>query len=617
MQLYLKEESTLQGGKYRIVRVLGQGGFGITYLAAHTLLDKQVAIKEFFPKIYCDRDESTSRVMPSTASNAELATMFKAKFIKEARNIARFDYPGIVKIHDVFEENNTAYYVMDYIEGESLGMMVERQGRLPEAKAVSYVLRVGAALAYIHSRRMNHLDVKPANIMVRREDDMPVLIDFGLSKQYDASGGQTSTTPVGISPGYAPMEQYRQGGVSTFTPQTDVYSLGATLYKLVTGTTPLEATELSESPLTISGDVSGRVAQVILKAMSTARADRYATVAEFCGALGDEGIEEDGPKIDGHTGIGNGSSSGTSSGSGGAVADGGEYATVTPSSSSRKRYAVAAVVAVWIFSCLVVWRPWEDGSKEISAPRPAPSSNTISSSATEIVNGKTIRWASGVTDGQKNILRTLVGNMVYVAGGTFSMGSDDSDAYSYEKPVHTETVGDFWINKYEVTQKEWQAVMNNNPSNFKGDNLPVERVSWDDCQKFIRKLNELTGLSFRLPTEPEWEYAAKGGNRSRNYKYSGSNSIGEVAWYDGNSGSKTHAVGTKSANELGLYDMSGNIREMTASLWCNDYNSARTGSVRVYRGGSWCSNARSCRSSFRYYITPGCRNGSLGLRLVL
>ena len=161
-------------------------------------------------------------------------------------------------------------------------------------------------------------------------------------------------------------------------------------------------------------------------------------------------------------------------------------------------------------------------------------------------------------------LNKLINNMVYVSGGTFTMGATSeqgSGAYDDEKPTHSVTLNSFYLCKYEVTQALWQAVMGDNPSNFKGDNLPVEQVSWNYCQTFISRLNNLTGKNFRLPTEAEWEYAARGGNRSRGYKYSGSNNLFDVAWFDDNSGRKTHPVGTKSPNELGLYDMSGNVWE--------------------------------------------------------
>lgn len=218
--------------------------------------------------------------------------------------------------------------------------------------------------------------------------------------------------------------------------------------------------------------------------------------------------------------------------------------------------------------------------------------------------------------------------MIKVEGGTFSMGATSEQGSSYdsdEKPVHSVTLSDYYIGETEVTQELWQAVMGNNPSYFSGNNpqRPVENVSWNDCQDFIKKLNQLTGKTFRLPTEAEWEYAARGGKKSKGYKYSGSNNIGDVAWYDGNSSDRTYNVKTKLANELGIYDMSGNVYEWCQD-WYGDYSSSSqtnpagpsSGSYRVLRGGGWYSNAARCRVSFRYYDSPGGRSRNLGLRVV-
>ena len=214
--------------------------------------------------------------------------------------------------------------------------------------------------------------------------------------------------------------------------------------------------------------------------------------------------------------------------------------------------------------------------------------------------------------------------MIAVKGGTFTMGAtleQGSDAYN-DKPTHQVTLSDYYIGETEVTQELWQAVMGSNPSDFSGTNLPVEGVSWNDCQTFITKLNQLTGKNFRLPTEAEWEYAARGGQKSRGYEYAGSNTLSDVAWY--NSGSKTHPVKQKQANELGLYDMSGNVYE-----WCQDYygsysSNAQTnptgpssGSYRVNRGGGWDSSASYCRVADRSCNSPGLRDYALGFRVVL
>ena len=218
-------------------------------------------------------------------------------------------------------------------------------------------------------------------------------------------------------------------------------------------------------------------------------------------------------------------------------------------------------------------------------------------------------------------------DMVRVEAGTFKMGAtaEMKNPWVLEKPTHKVTLtNNYYIGKYEVTQALWQAVMGSNPSYFKGDNLPVEQVSWNDCQEFLSKLNRITGKTFRLPTEAEWEYAARGGKKSRGCQYSGSNNLSDVAWYWDNSGSKTHAVGSKQSNELGIYDMSGNVWE-----WCQDWHGryskssqtnptgATSGSGRVSRGGCWIGDAGLCRSSYRSDDAPDDRNSDLGFRLVL
>ena len=281
----LQQGSTLQGGRYRIERVLGQGGFGITYLAVQSGLERKVAIKEFFMKELCNRDGSTSHVTLGTEGSRETVARFREKFLKEARNIARLNHPHIVRIHDIFEENGTAYYVMEYAEGGSLADLVKSKGCLSESEATHYILQVAEALAYIHAENMNHLDVKPANILLNDRNEA-ILIDFGLSKQYDAlTGGQTSTTPVGISEGYAPMEQYKQGGVSEFSPETDIYALGATFFKLLTGKTPPSASDVFEEGLPIDElkvrGVSQPVIDLIVQAMEPKKKNRMKDVRLF------------------------------------------------------------------------------------------------------------------------------------------------------------------------------------------------------------------------------------------------------------------------------------------------------------------------------------------------
>ena len=220
---------------------------------------------------------------------------------------------------------------------------------------------------------------------------------------------------------------------------------------------------------------------------------------------------------------------------------------------------------------------------------------------------------------RERILNNLINNMVYIEGGSFMMGSSvGADS------VHQVTLSSFSIGKYEVTQDEWEAVMGSNPSRFKGAKRPVENVSWSYCRQFIRKLNSMTGKNFRMLTEAEWEYAARGGKKSRGYEYAGSYTVDDVGWYDSNSSSTSHDVGQLSPNELGLYDMSGNVWE-----WCSDwYDSYESGSqsnpsgpssgfIRVKRGGSWFSGAGMCRVSHRSLESPNSGYDYLGLRLAL
>ena len=601
----------LRGGSYRIDGVLGQGGFGITYLATDMSLEKRVAIKEFFPRDYCDRDSSTSHVTLGTRSSSEFVGRLKSKFLKEAKNIAKFDHPNIIRIHAAFEENNTAYYVMDYINGDTLSSLVRHDGALPVDVALGYVSQVGQALDYVHSFQMNHLDVKPANIMLRSGDNSPILIDFGLSKQYDSKGHQTSTTPVGISHGYAPLEQYNDGGVREFSPSTDVYSLAATLYFLLSGVIPPPATTLIEDSLTFPPSIPQSLVGPLSKAMSTARKNRYPSVMQFLSALkytseGEETVmaEPIKPRP--------------------SPAPASSPAPVTQSfrkglSAFMRLWKLVAVVAALALSTLVVWNMWRGCSHEPNKPVETPSGEKADSwplsSESDVIIPITVE---GVTF-----------KMIKVQGGTFTMGAtpeQGGDADDDEKPAHEVTLSSYYIGQTEVTQELWTAVMGSNPSWFKGEgaNLPVEQVSWNDCQAFIGKLNAITGRRFRLPTEAEWEYAARGGNRSRGYKYSGGDDIGSVAWYGGNSGGKTHAVATKSANELGIYDMSGNVCEWCHD-WYGDYSSsaqtnptgATSGSNRVLRGSSWGFNAEYCRSSCRNSCGASYSHNDRGLRLAL
>lgn len=286
----LHNNAILCYGKYRLEKILGQGGFGITYKAimketvsgslGNMEVDVPVAIKEFFMKDTCEREEGTGKItVPSQGSRA-VVELYRKKFVKEAKNLAQMNHPHIVKVVDVFEENDTVYYVMQYLSGGSLTDYVKQHGALDEAIAIKYIQQIGSALEYMHQRHICHYDVKSSNILL---DDKggAMLIDFGISKGYTEEGHQTSSTPVGISAGYAPLEQYQQS-LQDFSPATDVYGLAATLFYLLTGKNPPEASiVLNEGIGDKSIGISDTVWHAIEQGMNPRKKDRVQTVSEF------------------------------------------------------------------------------------------------------------------------------------------------------------------------------------------------------------------------------------------------------------------------------------------------------------------------------------------------
>ena len=582
---------------YTIEKVLGQGGFGITYKVSANLKVDNVtirthfAIKEFFMSEACERDEHNSICYSSPVKDKVEES--RKDFLAEAQRLNKIslEHPNIIHVNEVFEANNTVYYVMEYLDAGSLRDYVRKQGALSEQEALAIMVPIMQAVEYLHQHKMSHLDVKPDNVMLKEDPEtgetIPVLIDFGLSKHYDKNGKPTSTVRVsGFSDGYAPVEQYT--GIYFFTPQADVYALAATLYYALVGKDPVIASEQTEEKIlkNLPKGISDSVKKTILSSMKMQKEERCPSVSIMLADLSASSVEN-------------------------AQSDQNENLTKKSNEtqvikkthkkhSMRIAWSVAGIIGlvavVWM--AIMVFRNISDKSQSFNEELAIP------------VNGN------------------VYVELVKVEAGSFNMGAtlEMQEPYRNEKPVHRVTLtNNYYIGKYEVTQALWQAVMGSNPSQIKGDNLPVETVNWNDCQGFISKLNAMTGKRFRLPTEAEWEYAARGGKKSRGYQYSGSNTLGDVAWYDGNSGFKTHAVGTKQPNELGIYDMAGNVLE-----WCQDrygsYSSspqtnptrAVGGAGRVNRGGSFFDPARDCRTSFRStLVTSDIRSDDLGFRLVL
>ena len=539
----LQSGTILQGGKYRIERVLGQGGFGITYLATHMELQGRVAIKEFFMRDDCLREDNMSVSIP-IPSKVPIVTSQLEKFKKEAQRLFSLQSEHIVKVYDMFEENSTIYYVMEYIDGVSLSQKLQRKGNpFAEAEVKEYLVQSLDALSEIHRKGYEHLDIKPANLMLNSRGSLKI-IDFGASKQMSVDGGPTITASACCyTPGYAPSEQEGQF-VKKFGPWTDFYALGATVYNLLTSNKPpryLDIDEDGENAFSFSPVISPEMCQLILWMMAPKREQRPQSAEEILLRL---------QKL----------------------------------SSKNERVSEDTILEV------------DDEATILEQPKSQ----------------------------LPTLIQQIIDNMVHVDGGTFMMGRKTKWYEASDEEEHQVTLSSFSINKYEVTQEEWEAVMGNNPSNFMGAKLPVEQVSWDDCQVFISKLNELTGMSFRLPSEAEWEYSARGGNNNSGCVYAGSNDLNEVAWFDRNSEGKSHEIGLKLPNELGLYDMCGNIREWCQD-WYGDYSALEqknpqgplSGNLRVIRGGGWDSSKEYCLLSSRDRCSPNYRNAKLGLRLAL
>ncbi|MBR6649018.1 MAG: protein kinase [Bacteroidaceae bacterium] len=498
--MQLKENTLLKNGDYRIIRHLGQGGFGITYLAEQVGLGRRVVIKEFFMREYCDRDSSSTRITMGTSGARDTVASFLRKFLKEARNIASLRHANIIAIHDVFEENDTAYYVMEYHSGGSLGSLVSN-GAFSEERALRYIRQVASAVRYIHLKHIMHLDIKPENILID-EDDNAVLIDFGLSKGYDNSGMQTSTTPVGISHGYAPIEQYTPGGVGEFSPATDIYSLGATLFTLFTGKVPRSAMETMNTGYIVEElalhHISQQYVDAIVKSFSFIKENRPQSVDEFLSLL--DAVPQSVSRI--------------------APQPASQVlpqpaSQVAPQPASQVLPQPASQVAPQPVSQVAPQPASQVAPQPASRIAPQPASQVVSQPASQVNSQpkKPFNWnwlfgivvilcivlagMRGCNNGMRYFYRDqqlrrdsirrdtvrqvyeerraftetktfsvngIEFKMVSVAGGTFNMGSNDSEALGDEKPVHSVTLSDYYMGETEVTQELWETVMGSNHS---------------------------------------------------------------------------------------------------------------------------------------------------------
>ena len=563
----LLEPNVLFDEKYRLVKKLGQGGYSEVWLATDEKTRLNVALKIYVAG--SGLDESGMRTFMDE---------FSLVFNLNHSNLLRPAYYGEVK--------GVPYLVLSYCEQGSAKSFI---GRMKEEQVWRFIRDVASGLRYLHSctPEIIHQDIKPENILISADGTF-MITDFGVSSKVRQTLRKSMPNASFSGGTTAFMSPERFGEDKRPIKASDIWALGATIYEII----------CEDTPFGDNGGLTQKVGAEIPKVYGE-YSDKLKKTVRLCLSLN----PWDRPTSDQLVDLAEKELRGAS-----------DVKPTEVISNKRMVMLLWTILGIAIFIII--------GSYTVSVFQGGKSSEQ-QENIDQVVD--TSRISSSL--GSESFHETVNGvtfEMVPVNGGSFMMGSDDGHAD--EKPTHRVTVSDFYIGKTEVTQALWKAVMGDNPSNFRGDNLPVESISWDDAQQFIEKLNRLTGKKYRLPTEAEWEYAAGGGSTNRT-KWSGTDdesSVTNYAWYGSNSGDQTHEVASKLPNSLGLYDMSGNVWE-----WCNDWygsfssndqvnpKGASSGSYRVIRGGSWDYFLSYCRVAYRNRSGPDFRYNFLGFRLSL
>jgi len=614
---------------------LGKGGFGITYLA-DCLSGEYKGAKVVIKTILADHHKKPA------------FPQLKNDFYAEALKIKGCDHKHIVKVLDLFQESieirtlgtatepgggfldrifreapasfisvvqfDLPCMVQEYIQGENLVQRLWRKKQpLPESEALKYIQQIGSALAVLHAKNLVHRDVKPANIMLRKPQYEAVLIDFGLVRSTEVK-----THTAYLTPGYAPPEQYNSQ--DDRSPKLDVYALASTLYVLLTGVldeeghSRLEDSRTRGNCLYLLGQpdplqrpeywnpkISPQVAEAIWQGMALNPAQRPPTMQDWLKLMGLSVLGMPSPV-----------------------------------------YSPPQDVKPAVKHPQVLKQPEPVKPPEVKPPERTPQTKptvdarvllNLPKPGQAVATPKTPQNPSFNLPNQGGTLQ-----FVLVPGGTLKMRDKDGNT------IHTVQLQPFYISKYPITQRQYQAIVGKNPSYFQqGTPLdadeqkkglhyldrPVEKVTWQDacnfCTQLKAKVPNLKAVD--LPSETQWEWAARGATKSQGYEYAGNNDVNEVAWYSDNSNQKTHPVGQLKPNELGLYDMSGNVLEWCKDNWTSSTNelpadgtpltSGGDSGYRAVRGGSWYNDTDYCRSGNRNYFNPDSSYSNQGFRVVL
>ena len=592
---------------YTLERLLGIGGMAEVWYAENRI-GKKAAVKVLLPQLCADES-------------------VKARFVTEAQVMVELNHPNIRQVFDLGDIDGRPAIVMEYLDGADLKAKLKRGQRFGDDQLKLWWNQMVDALNYTHKKGVVHRDIKPSNIFIDNKGNVK-LLDFGIAKVADVSSGTMTGSTLGTRIYMSPEQVKDPKRVGT---KSDVYSLAVSFVHLITGKAPYDSTTSSDFDIQVSivskpidlSPLPKEWSDFLAPYLAKEPDDRpelrhFETVTSPTPAPVSEPMEDDeGTVVETHA----------------SRHEEGQPATpVDPQPSTVDKESekgaesrpkgknglwtligvIAAVVALALF-----FTRRNSGEKDST-------DYNYSSQTTPVDPNSSPNELYFEVDG-------VYFTMKKVDGGTFTMGNKYYGATEREKPEHDVNISTFYIGETEVTQGLWKAVMHSNPSYFQvdefsdsPDRLPVEQVSYEDCKEFIKKLNAKTGKQFRLPTEAEWEYAARGGKKKSQYTYVGGYSIENVSWYKGNSSGTTHVVRSKMPNALGLYDMGGNVWE-----WCSDwygdyegYTQANPigpdkGTHRVIRGGGWNNDEDLNRPTYRGRYEPQGRHNSNGLRLAL